>query len=121
MDSTGDLLSSSQRNAGRDGRGSPRRLLLLILVLASAWAATDVFASVLATDRLSYLDLAILGMFFLSFAWISSAFWTALAGFFTIWPKSSKFPGLTSIAEVRNSECQHEGLGPEPQAFVHLF
>ena len=58
---------------------------MLTLVLASAWAATDVFASVLATDRLSYLDLAILGIFFLSFAWISSAFWTALAGFVTIW------------------------------------
>jgi membrane glycosyltransferase len=60
---------------------SLRRLLLLVLVVASAGAATYVFASVLATDRLSYLDVAILGMFFLSFAWISSAFWTALAGF----------------------------------------
>ena len=56
-----------------------------MLVLASAGAATNVFASVLATDRLSYLDLAILGIFFLSFAWISSAFWTALAGFVALW------------------------------------
>ena len=56
-------------------------MLLLVLVLASAGAATNVFASVLASDRLSYLDTAILGIFFLSFAWISSAFWTALAGF----------------------------------------
>jgi membrane glycosyltransferase len=85
MDPAGNLLSAHQHSAGRQPPGSSRRLLLLILVLASAWAATDVFASVLATDRLSYLDLAILGMFFLSFAWISSAFWTALAGFVTIW------------------------------------
>ena len=56
-------------------------MLLLALVVLSAGAATNVFASVLATDRLSYLDVAILGMFFVSFAWISSAFWTALAGF----------------------------------------
>jgi membrane glycosyltransferase len=56
-------------------------MLLLVLVIASTGAATNVFASVLASDRLSYLDTAILGMFFLSFAWISSAFWTALAGF----------------------------------------
>ena len=48
--------------------------------MASAGAATNVFAGVLASDRLSYLELAILGIFFLSFAWISSAFWTALAG-----------------------------------------
>ena len=56
-------------------------MLLLVLVMASAGAATNVFAGVLASDRLSYLDIAILGIFFLSFAWISSAFWTALAGF----------------------------------------
>ena len=59
-------------------------MLLLALVVLSAGAATNVFASVLATDRLSYLDVAILGMFFLSFAWISSAFWTALAGFLAL-------------------------------------
>jgi membrane glycosyltransferase len=58
--------------------------MLLVLVVLSAGAATNVFASVLATDRLSYLDVAILGMFFLSFAWISSAFWTALAGFLAL-------------------------------------
>ena len=69
-----------RRNATR----SLRRLLLLVLVVGSAGAATNVFASVLATDRLSYLDVAILGMFFLSFAWISSAFWTALAGFLAL-------------------------------------
>jgi membrane glycosyltransferase len=63
---------------------SLRRTLLLALVILSAGAATNVFASVLATDRLSYLDVAILGMFFLSFAWISSAFWTALAGFLAL-------------------------------------
>ena len=85
MDPAGNLLSPHQHRAGRHAPGSFRRLLLLVLVLASAWAATDVFASVLATDRLSYLDLAILAIFFLSFAWISSAFWTALAGFFAIW------------------------------------
>ena len=65
------------RRAGQ----SQRRLLLLVLVVASAGAATNVFAGVLASDRLSYLDTAILGIFFLSFAWISCAFWTALAGF----------------------------------------
>ena len=57
----------------RSSTRSSRRMLLLVLVIASAGAATNVFASVLASDRLSYLDTAILGMFFLSFAWISSA------------------------------------------------
>jgi len=77
-------LISQQIGMRRRASRSPRRLLLLALVIASAGAATNVFASVLATDRLSYLDVAILGMFFLSFAWISSAFWTALAGFLAL-------------------------------------
>jgi membrane glycosyltransferase len=98
MDPAGDLLSSRQHSAGGHAAGSSRRLLLLLLVLASAWAATDVFASVLATDRLSYLDLAILSIFFLSFAWISSAFWTALAGFITIWRGANT--GLKAPARV---------------------
>jgi membrane glycosyltransferase len=96
MDPARDLVSARQHRAGRNSTRSSRRLLLLVLVLASAWAATDVFASVLATDRLSYLDLAILAIFFLSFAWISSAFWTALAGFVTIWRGANA--GLTAPA-----------------------
>ena len=64
---------------------SPRKLLLLTLILLSAAAATDVFAGVLAGDGLSNLDLAILAIFFVSFAWISSAFWTAIAGFCVGW------------------------------------
>ncbi|MGH6904102.1 MAG: glucans biosynthesis glucosyltransferase MdoH [Geminicoccaceae bacterium] len=64
---------------------SHRKLLLLTLILLSAAAATDVFAGVLAGDGLSSLDLAILAIFFVSFAWISSAFWTAIAGFLVGW------------------------------------
>jgi membrane glycosyltransferase len=106
MDPAGNLLSAPQHSAGRHAPGPSRRLLLLILVLASAWAATDVFASVLATDRLSYLDLAILAIFFLSFAWISSAFWTALAGFFTLWRgvgTGLKAPALGVPADSRTA------------------
>jgi membrane glycosyltransferase len=106
MDPAGDFLSAHRRGAGAHPPGSSRRLLLLILVLASAWAATDVFASVLATDRLSYLDLAILGIFFLSFAWISSAFWTALAGFVTIWRGANtglSAPALPLPADTRTA------------------
>jgi membrane glycosyltransferase len=68
--------------AGEGGGGAARRkLLLLILILVSAATAADVFAGVLGGDGLSGLDLAILAIFFVSFAWISSAFWTAIAGF----------------------------------------
>jgi membrane glycosyltransferase len=74
-------------NSHPDARAarSPRKLLLLTLILLSAAAATDVFAGVLAGDGLSNLELAILAIFFVSFAWISSAFWTAIAGFCVGW------------------------------------
>jgi membrane glycosyltransferase len=106
MDPPGNLLSPHRHRVGRSRTGSSRRLLLLTLVLASAWAATNVFASVLATDRLSYLDLAILCIFFLSFAWISSAFWTALAGFVTVWrgaDTSLKAPAFRLPAATRTA------------------
>jgi membrane glycosyltransferase len=77
-----DILISHPNGARRSSR---RRLLLLILILISAASATDVFAGVLAGDGLSNLDLAILAIFFVSFAWISSAFWTAIAGFLAGW------------------------------------
>jgi membrane glycosyltransferase len=53
--------------------------------VVSACTATNVFAGVLAADGLSNLDLAILAIFLVSFAWISSAFWTAMAGFVVGW------------------------------------
>jgi membrane glycosyltransferase len=78
-------LTSFPLVAGRQRSRSRRTSLLLILILVSAATATDVFSAVLAGDGLSRLDLAILAIFFISFAWISSAFWTAMAGFVTGW------------------------------------
>jgi membrane glycosyltransferase len=74
-------VAASVPGTGDRPPGSHRRLLLLVLILFSAWTASDVFAGVLAGDGLSNLDLAIVAIFFVCFAWISSAFWTAIAGF----------------------------------------
>jgi membrane glycosyltransferase len=64
-----------------DRGGRLRRLVLLLLVLVSTAAAARVLASVLAADGLSVLEIGILGLFTLTFAWIACAFWTALVGF----------------------------------------
>ena len=61
--------------------GPLRRLGLTVLVLLGTAAAVRLLASVLATDGLSIPEVGILLLFALTFAWISMAFWTAIAGF----------------------------------------
>ena len=61
--------------------GPLRRLLLTILVVLGTAAAARLLASVLAVDGLSIPEVGILVLFTLTFAWISMAFWTAIAGF----------------------------------------
>ena len=62
--------------------GPLRRLVLTILVIIGTAVAVRLLASVLATDGvLSIPEIGILILFSLTFAWISMAFWTAIAGF----------------------------------------
>jgi membrane glycosyltransferase len=61
--------------------GPLRRLLLFALVLTGTALALRLLLSVLATDGLSLPEVMILALFALTFAWISMAFWTAVAGF----------------------------------------
>jgi len=61
--------------------GPLRRILLTILVIVGTAAAMRLLASVLATDGLWLPEAGILILFAFTFAWISMAFWTAIAGF----------------------------------------
>lgn len=61
--------------------GPLRRILLTFLVIVGTAAALRLLVSVLATDGLSIPEIGILVLFALTFAWISMAFWTAIAGF----------------------------------------
>ncbi len=61
--------------------GPLRRLVLTILVILGTGTALRLLASVLAVNGLSMPEIGILILFALTFAWISMAFWTAIAGF----------------------------------------
>ena len=62
-----------------------RRIVLLALVLGQTWLASDFMArGVLPYHGQQPLELAILVVFAILFAWISAGFWTALAGFATL-------------------------------------
>ncbi len=58
-----------------------RRTLLFCLVTASTFGAVMVLGTILAAQGLSLLELGILGLFGLLFAWITTSFWTSCAGF----------------------------------------
>ncbi|WP_299395380.1 glucans biosynthesis glucosyltransferase MdoH [Pelagibius sp.] len=58
-----------------------RRIVLLMLVVSSTAAAVLVLGTILASQGFSVLELGILALFGLLFAWITTAFWLSLAGF----------------------------------------
>jgi membrane glycosyltransferase len=61
-----------------------RRALLLVLVLGQTVIATLAMTEILPYKGTRPLEIAILVVFAILFAWISSGFWTALAGFFLL-------------------------------------
>jgi membrane glycosyltransferase len=61
--------------------GVRRRLGLLALIVLQTWIAADAMRSVLPYKGGTALELAVLALFVVLFAWVSAGFWTALAGF----------------------------------------
>jgi len=67
------------------GAAAARRIVLLVLVLGQTWIASDFMArGVLPYHGQQPLELAVLVVFAILFAWISAGFWTAIAGFATL-------------------------------------
>ncbi|NNC23971.1 glucans biosynthesis glucosyltransferase MdoH [Salinisphaera sp. USBA-960] len=62
-----------------------RQFLLALIIMIPAAAATMYMATVLPNHGATILELAILAIAFLLFAWILVGFWTACAGFFLMW------------------------------------
>lgn len=58
-----------------------RRWTFFALVLASTALGVDLMLEILRTGGMTLLELSILALFALTFAWIAIAFWTAVAGF----------------------------------------
>ncbi|HET9764340.1 MAG TPA: glucans biosynthesis glucosyltransferase MdoH, partial [Casimicrobiaceae bacterium] len=65
-------------------RATHRRLVLLVLIVAQTVIATDFMAQVLPYHGRQPVEIAILALFAVLFAWISAGFWTALAGFWLL-------------------------------------
>lgn len=73
-----------QPNSGLARAALRRRTGLLFLTLGQTWLATDYMATVLPYQGRQPLEIAMLVLFAMLFAWISAGFWTAVAGFFLL-------------------------------------
>ena len=65
-------------------RALHRRLALVVLIVLQTMIATDYMALVLPYHGRQPLEIAVLVLFAVLFAWISAGFWTALAGFWLL-------------------------------------
>ncbi len=88
--------------------GAHRRLVLLILVLAQSVAATAYMSSVLPYQGRDPLEIAILVVFGILFAWVSAGFWTALAGFWQLLRGRDRFSisGRTPIRDTITNDAR---------------
>lgn len=71
--------------------GTARRSLLLSLVLVQTVLAAWSMTAVLPYHGSQPLEIAILALFVLLFAWISAGFWTALMGFFVLLSRRDRY------------------------------
>jgi membrane glycosyltransferase len=61
--------------------GSFRRVVLLGIIIAQTYIATNFMVAVLPYHGRQLLEIAMLILFAILFAWVSGGFWTAIAGF----------------------------------------
>ncbi len=78
--------------------GRNRRLLLLTLIVLQTCAATYLMTAVLPYRGQHGVEIAILVLYAVLFAWISAGFWTALMGFFTLLRNRDRYAISASAA-----------------------
>jgi membrane glycosyltransferase len=71
--------------------GRNRRLLLIALTLAQTYFATYFMSAVLPYHGAQKLEMALLAIYAILFAWVGSGFWTALMGFWVLLRGKDKY------------------------------
>ncbi len=84
-----------------------RRLVLLGLIAITSVMASSHMAEVLPNQGTTYLDLLVIVVFTILFAWISIGFWEAMAGLFTLLRRYDRF----SMTLDGHSPLSLEGTG----------
>jgi membrane glycosyltransferase len=86
-----EMLATQTEKQPWQRAGSFRRVALLGLVLAQTWLAAGFMAAILPYHGRNALELALVALFAVLFAWISAGFWTAMAGFVILWAGGDRF------------------------------
>jgi len=76
-----------------------RRLVLTLLILIPSALASAYVGSVLPEKGSTPLELAIIIVYSILFAWISVGFWTAIMGWFTIMRRYDRFAASRALSE----------------------
>jgi membrane glycosyltransferase len=97
--STSNLVHHAEKQPWQRA-ASIRRFGLGGIVLAQTWLATTFLASVLPYQGRPPLELALLALFAVLFAWISAGFWTAIAGFVLLWAGGDRFAISRTLPEA---------------------
>ena len=83
--------AAREPKAGWPAIGSLRRVVLLMLIVLQTSLATDFMADVLPYGGRQPLEVAILILFAILFAWVSAGFWTAMAGFLQLMRRVDRY------------------------------
>jgi len=78
--------------------GTFRRLILLGLTVAQTYIATSFMVAVLPYHGRQPLEIAMLVLFAILFAWVSGGFWTAMAGYVVLLFKGDRYAISTTAA-----------------------
>ena len=92
-DGARDPVARTARDPGGPWRlqASRRRVLLAALIVAQSFVATDYMSGILPYHGSKPLEIAVLVLFAVLFAWISAGFWTALAGFWLLTRREDRY------------------------------
>ncbi len=99
--------SATESNAGPDRAQHPwknagriRRVVLLSFLLGQTWLATYFMTAILPYHGSHWLEMMILTVYAILFAWVGAGFWTALMGFLVLLRGKDRF-SITASAEHR--------------------
>ncbi|WP_106477244.1 glucans biosynthesis glucosyltransferase MdoH [Phytohalomonas tamaricis] len=86
--------------------GMIRRYILLLLVISQSVMAVGYMTSVLPYQGQQPLELAVIILFALLFAWVSAGFWTALMGFFQLMKGQDRYS--ISASSIGDEEIEED-------------
>ncbi|WP_419786625.1 glucans biosynthesis glucosyltransferase MdoH [Pseudodesulfovibrio sp.] len=85
-----------------------RRFILVLLILIPSAMASAYVGSVLPQKGSTLLELAIVAVYSILFAWISVGFWTAIMGCFTLLRRYDRFTVSHALAEAERTAASRQ-------------